>query len=105
MKGIRNLTNLELRQAIAIEGLRWRSVQTDANGRLVGEPDGILTHRRIEVPDWTGKPSEARKLESCMRAMGLARTYAKNLSAHSGPNPSARQRSEAALATLRNANR
>jgi hypothetical protein len=110
MKQISEMSNAELRAALATDS-KWRSVHWDENGNLVGHLG--LTLAPAIVPNWPGDIAEAMKIERSLVVRGLLADYLRNLvevTQADAASPegifamvgaSARQRSEAALATIR----
>jgi hypothetical protein len=111
MDDIDKMSNDELRIALATEGPRpmCKNVRVNRRGDLVGDFPYGISERPVGIPNWPTEVEDARFLEDAMKTHGLHEKYLHNLAeimqsdAKVSPKPSARQMSEAALMTLREA--
>jgi len=116
MKSPNDMSAVELRIAIVTEGPNpWLNVRRDRKGRLVGDVPIGLSECPDIVPNWPFDIDEAIKLEDTFIGSAMQDEYIRNLikvikadtASNAGlyllAHATARQRSEAALLTLRSA--
>ncbi|HEY1921772.1 MAG TPA: hypothetical protein VGG44_03320 [Tepidisphaeraceae bacterium] len=99
-----SLSDQELRIAIAREVIGWKNVRQHSDGRITAETETVLTTVPLSVPDWINDESRMSYLELGIKRKGWFTAYQRELAKIAGdfnPNPSARQRCEAALSTAR----
>jgi hypothetical protein len=101
---VANLTNQELRIAIAREVLGWENLRIDARGRITGEHPTIFTTFPMAVPDWLNSTDELEHLESVLIDRVGTDAYHRELGKIAGDfncHPTPRQRCEAVLSAAR----
>src|SRR5262245_33829881 len=85
------LSDEELRFALAVEVCRWRNVRITPSGCVTGYPPSGLITTRADAPDWLNNEMQLAYLESTCP----------NLPRRQNPPPTARQRCEAMLLAVR----
>jgi hypothetical protein len=107
MNSIRNLSDIELRAAIASEltPQRWINIRVDDRGRLLADSIRMFSEFPIELPNWSSNAADAAWLEGQIKKNGLGNSYIEILRDEIGiaTQASPRQKSEAALMALRGA--
>jgi hypothetical protein len=101
---IASLSNQALRLAIAKEVLGWVCVRQERDGCITGSQIGFLSTVPLSVPDWMDGGADLEDLEATINRNGWMAAYRRELENIAGafnPNPTNRQRCEAALATAR----
>lgn len=104
MRKVQEMTNVEIRLAIATESPRfgWKDIRIEF-GKLVGESRRGLSEMAVEIPNWPGDLDVAMVLWEIMEVHGLRELFAKNVRDIAGIGiPSARHLAEAAVTTIRN---
>jgi hypothetical protein len=101
---VSSLSDQELRMAIACEVLGCKRVHRQSDGRITAERSLVLTSAPFAIPDWLNDESCMSRLELGIRIKGWFMAYQRELAKIAGdfnPNPTRRQRCEAALLTAR----
>jgi hypothetical protein len=102
---ISSLSDQALRIAIAREIFDWESIRVHDNDRITASNPTAMTTAPMEVPNWIEDASETSHLEEVVAQRGWRldfRVELGNIAGDFNPNPSGRQKCEAALKAARN---
>jgi hypothetical protein len=99
---IQDLSDMDLRIAIAKEYRRYDEIYVHPSGAIEGNRDGVFTMRPSLVPDWPNDLTAVAGLENDLQEDGFWTEYLKQLEAIGCDKFfSPRKRCEAVLATVR----